>query len=162
MNTKESPLVYSSQIVDSTQIQNVSVVIPRPENIPMEELKEGEKLLYTADGQKLDAAKASQLALDGVTPLVVVERLSTSMRVWGVFGGAFKGRGTMTFTGYTEIRGLPVAGCYTEWAPAINGPHFGDAVFNLLSVQCRGSEARIVGYQDWGNLNTAAGLIIPM
>ena len=54
----------------------------------------------------------------------------------------------------------PVGASYTEWSPHIAKPHFGSALFELKSVQVNSrGEVRIVGYQNWGVLNTAAGFV---
>jgi hypothetical protein len=89
---------------------------------------------------------------------------ATATRVWGVFGNAFKGGGTYTFNGAWSPGALPVAGCYTEWNPALAKPMWGDANFQLWGIQVSPEGGvRIQGINAFGvKLNTAAGLVIPL
>src|SRR5689334_470488 len=60
---------------------------------------------------------------------------ASSTRVWGIFPNAFKDGGTYTFTGAWSPGALPVAGCYTEWNPALAKPMWGSANFQLWGIQ---------------------------
>ncbi len=90
-----------------------------------------------------------------------ISQISGRIRTdWGIFSKALKGTGRYTWGANWSPNAQPIGGCYTEWSPHISKPHFGDAVFYLKSVQVNASGGiRIVGYQNWGKLNTAAGII---
>jgi hypothetical protein len=97
------------------------------------------------------------------SPYTVKIMTASATRYWGVFGNAFKGGGTYTFTGNWSPNAGPVAACYTEWNPHLAKPMWGDAIFQLWSVQVApGGDVRVIGTQPFGILNTAAGLVIPL
>jgi hypothetical protein len=89
---------------------------------------------------------------------------SSSVRAWGVFPTAFQNGGTYTFTGNWSPNALPVSGCYSEWDPSIAKPKWGSANFQLWGIEVSSDgSVRIQGINAFGaNLNTAAGLVIPL
>jgi hypothetical protein len=98
---------------------------------------------------------------DGVFGDLVVKVLDGVGYLWAPIGPLQNGQtAIMTFTNIPGAN--PVSGCFTEWDTTNAKPFFGDAYFILSSVQRADGQVRMAGYQAYGTLNGAFGLIAPL